>query len=113
VCRIEDTRTIRSENLGHQFARELIEPGGYGRMSRENALPPHLTDIRLGGRRKIGVAETFFEQCEREQRSVTLVHVKDGHILIPEAPEYLDASDSKHYFLAEPVMHIAAIQEVR
>ena len=82
-------------------------------MSREDALPPYLTDIRLGGRRKIGVAETFFEQCEREQRSVTLVHVKDGHILIPEAPEHLYTSDSKHDFLAETVMPIAAVQKVR
>src|SRR5450759_4011901 len=110
MCRIEDTRTIRSENLCHQLARELIEPGGYGRMSREDALPPHFTDIRFGGRCEISVAETFFEQCEREQRSVTLVHLEDGHILIPKASEDLDATDSKHDFLAEPVMLITSIQ---
>ena len=111
--RIENARTIRSENLRHQLARELIEPGGYRRMSREDALSPHLTNIGFGGRRKLGIAETFFEQRQSEQRSVTLIQVEDGHILISETPEDLDASDSKHDFLAEPVMPVTAIQKVR
>ena len=109
VGNIQHLRPIRSEDLSHQSAGKLIMPGGNGRVSCEDALPPNLLNVGFRGRPQLGVSKTLLKQREREQRSVSFIQMKNRNVHVPQSTEHFDAANAENCLLAETIACIASV----
>ena len=106
---LQHGRAFRPEYAAHRVARELVVTGRNRCVGGEDTPPAYGLEIRLGRRTKLSPLDLALEQCQAQQRRVTLVHVEGGDLGVPQAFQDPHATHSQDGFLAEPVVVVAAI----
>ena len=96
--------------LLHELAREQVDPGGHGRVRREDVA--RLRDLARLGEAEPALGAQLADALEAEERGVALVGVAHGR---PQARdlEGTHAADAEDDLLPDPHVDVAAVEAVR
>ncbi len=109
---VQARRAIGAKNTDRLLHREPVVPGRHRRVRRKDTLAAHLLDIHLGRRAQRAAAQLCLEQRQRQQRSVSFIHVIDVDVQAQRIG-HAHAAQTQHNLLLQPIVRIAAIQVIR
>ena len=108
---LEARRAFAAQDADGLLGGKAIMPRRHRRVGGKHALVAHHGQVGIGGRAQRTAAELAFEQSQREQRGVALVHVVDVDLHAQGAGD-ADAAHAKHDLLLEAVVGVAAIEVI-
>ncbi len=108
---VDGGAAVVAEDLVHLVDAELIVAGGDGGVSGEDALLANGFDVGFGCVLERSAVELIFEETDREEGSVALVHVIDLGFTA-KGVEKSDAAESEDGLLTEAVVGVAAVEVV-
>src|SRR5579862_2330545 len=81
-------------------------------MGRKDAHAANAIKVKLLHAPRKALIEPSFEQSEREQRRVALVHVVGLNAVVAQLPQQLESTEAENNFLSEAIVLISAIEEI-
>ena len=99
-----------AEHGPNQAGGKTVVAGRHGRVRREDAVRAHRVDELARG--ATALTSLLFKEAQRQERSMTLVHVERDEIGVAERPQHRHSADPEHDLLPQAVMIVAAVQLV-
>ena len=102
---------LAAENANGLLGGESVVARGNRGVGGKHALVAHHRQVRLGGRAQRAAAHLAFEQRQREQRGVALVHVIHVYMQA-QSVGHAHAAHAEHDLLLQAIVGVAAVEVV-